>query len=399
MSKQRTVSVLGATGSVGQTTAELLAEAPDQFDVVALTGNGNAAGMIRQAKRLRPRFVAMADAAAAAAVADGLSGSGIRVGSGPEAIMEAASMPADWVMAAIVGAAGLAPTLAAVEHGATVALANKESLVCAGHLFTEATKAAGGRLLPVDSEHNAIFQVFDFDRPETVARIVLTASGGPFRTWSKDAMKAAGPKQALNHPNWDMGAKISIDSATMFNKGLELIEASHLFPVPATQIEVLVHPQSIIHSMVDYRDGSTLAQLGLPDMRTPVAVTLYWPGRVACAQERLNLAEIGQLTFEPPDEDRFPALRLARAALAAGGTASVVLNAANEVAVSAFLAEEIGFLDIAGVVETCLELEPVVPLADLSTVWAADKAARQTARKVIARKRTFAAAAMQSATS
>ena len=196
-----------------------------------------------------------------------------------------------------------------------------------------------------------------------------------------------------------MGAKISIDSATMFNKGLELIEASHLFPVPATQIEVLVHPQSIIHSMVDYRDGSTLAQLGLPDMRTPVAVTLYWPGRVACAQERLNLAEIGQLTFEPPDEDRFPALRLARAALAAGGTASVVLNAANEIAVSAFLAEEIGFLDIAGVVETCLELEPVVPLADLSTVWAADKAARQTARKVIARKRTFAAAAMQSATS
>ena len=388
MSDLRKVTVLGATGSVGQTTAELLAEAPERFEVIALTGNTNAAEMIAQARRLRPRFVAMADARAAATVTDALAGTGIEVGEGSEAIMAAAEMHADWVMAAIVGAAGLAPTLAAVNHGATVALANKESLVCAGHLFTEASKAAGGQLLPVDSEHNAIFQVFDFDRPETVDRIVITASGGPFRTWTKTQMQAASLKEALNHPNWDMGAKITIDSATMFNKGLELIEASHLFPVSADQIEVLVHPQSIIHSMVDYRDGSTLAQLGLPDMRTPVAVTLYWPDRAACAQERLNLAKIGQLTFEETDEDRFPALRLARAALQAGGTAPAVLNAANEVAVAAFLAGQIGFLDIASVVETCLDIEPVVPLSDLPTVWAADKAARMTAKKVIARQPT-----------
>ncbi len=386
MSDVRKVTVLGTTGSVGETTADLLAEAPELFDVVALTGNTNAAGMIAQARRLHPQFVAMADEAAAAAVADALSGSGIAVGAGDAAIMEAAKMSADWVMAAIVGAAGLVPTLAAVEHGATVALANKESLVCAGHLFTQTAKAAGGQLLPADSEHNAIFQVFDFERPETIARIILTASGGPFRTWSTAEMQAAGLKEALKHPNWDMGAKITIDSATMFNKGLELIEADHLFPVPANQIEVLVHPQSIIHSMVEYHDGSTLAQLGLPDMRTPISVALYWPNRAACAQERLNLAQIGQLTFEAPDERRFPALRLARAAMMAGGTAPVVLNAANEVAVEAFLAEEIGFLDIASIVETVLEIEPVVPLSDLPTVWAADNAARMTAKKVIARQ-------------
>lgn len=393
MSERRRVSVLGATGSVGQTTAALLAEAPDRFEVVALTGNGNAAGMIAQARLLRPAFVAMADPIAAAAVADGLAGLNIKVGAGPEAVMEAAGIPADWVMAAIVGAAGLAPTLAAVEHGATVALANKESLVCAGHLFTEAMKAAGSRLLPVDSEHNAIFQVFDLERPETVERIILTASGGPFRTWTKAAMAKASRADALNHPNWNMGAKITIDSATMFNKGLELIEASHLFPISVDQIGVLVHPQSIIHSMVEYRDGSTLAQLGLPDMRTPVAVTLYWPDRAACAQERLNLAAIGQLTFEAPDEDRFPALRLARAALRAGGTAPAVLNAANEVAVGAFLDGRIGFLDIAGIVETCLELEPVAPLTDLPAVWEADRAARRTAERTIARRRSYSAAA------
>ncbi|MDA0339424.1 MAG: 1-deoxy-D-xylulose-5-phosphate reductoisomerase, partial [Proteobacteria bacterium] len=354
--------------------------------VVALTGNSNAAEMIAQGRQLKPQFVAMADAAAAATVSEALTDTGIVVGSGAEAVMAAAEMPADWVMAAIVGAAGLAPTLAAVKHGTTVALANKESLVCAGHLFTEATKAVGGRLLPVDSEHNAIFQVFDFARPETIARIILTASGGPFRTWSQAEMQAACLKDALNHPNWDMGAKITIDSATMFNKGLELIEASHLFPVEANKIEVLVHPQSIIHSMVEYRDGSTLAQLGLPDMRTPIAVTLYWPNRAACAQGQLNLATIGQLTFETPDDHRFPALRLARAALEAGGTAPAILNAANEVAVNAFLAEEIGFLDIASVVESCLAIEPAVPLSDLQVVWAADKAARMTAKKVIARQ-------------
>jgi 1-deoxy-D-xylulose-5-phosphate reductoisomerase len=385
MTDVRTVSVLGATGSVGKTTCDLLAEHPERFRVASLTGNANAGAMIPLALELRPTFIAMADPIAAAVVRDALAGTSIEVGSGASAVMAAAEISADWIMAAIVGAAGLAPTLAAARQGATVALANKESLVCAGHLFTEVTKAAGGCLLPVDSEHNAIFQVFDFARPESVARIILTASGGPFRTWTREEMAKARPSQALRHPNWDMGAKITIDSATMFNKGLELIEASHLFPVSAEQIEVLVHPQSIIHSMVDYRDGSTLAQLGLPDMRTPVAVSLFWPERASNAPDRLDLAQIGELTFEAPDEGRFPALRLARAALEAGGTAPATLNAANEVAVTAYLANRIGFLDIAGVVEGCLELLAVEPLDDLDTVWAADKQARLAATKLVAR--------------
>ncbi len=383
MTDRRKVCVLGATGSVGRATCELLAEAPDRFEATALTGNGNATAMIELARLVQPKFVAMADPSAAATVCEALAATAIEVGTGKEAVMAAAEMPADWCMAAIVGAAGLAPTLAAVRQGATVALANKESLVCAGHLFTEATKASGGCLLPVDSEHNAIFQVFDFERPEGIERIILTASGGPFRTWTREEMARATRADALKHPNWDMGAKITIDSATMFNKGLELIEASHLFPVEPAQIEIIVHPQSIVHSMVDYRDGSMLAQMGLPDMRTPIAVTLYWPERGAFGPERLDLSKIGTLTFEPPDEQRFPALRLAREALSLGGTAPAMLNAANEVAVNAFLAEQIGFLDIAYIVEACLDGLPVVPLSDLEGVWSADKAARQHARNTI----------------
>ena len=385
MRGRRSVTVLGATGSVGETTCALLAEAPERFRVEALTGNRNAKAMIVLARRLQPAFVAMADAQAAADVREALAGLPIEVGSGDQAVLAAAERPVDWIMAAIVGAAGLAPTLAATAHGATVALANKESLVCAGHLLTAATKAAGGRLLPVDSEHNAIFQVFDSARPEGVDRIILTASGGPFRTASLETMRAATPAAALQHPNWDMGAKISIDSATMFNKGLELIEAGHLFAMPENKIEVVVHPQSIIHSLVGYKDGSVLAQLGLPDMRTPVAVTLYWPERANCAVEHLDLTRMGDLTFEAPDIERFPALRLAREAMRVGGTAPAILNAANEVAVQAFLSEQIGFLDIAGIVAICLERVPSAPLDNLATLWDVDRAAREIAMSVVSR--------------
>ncbi len=383
MKGQRSVSILGATGSVGETTCALLAEAPDCFRVEALTGNHNVSGMVRLARRLRPAFVAMADDQAAKSVRHALSDLPVHVAGGEGAVLEAAQRPADWIMAAIVGAAGLAPTLAAAAQGTTVALANKESLVCAGHLMTAAIKKGGGRLLPVDSEHNAIFQVFDQAQRDTIDRIILTASGGPFRTASLDAMRAATPAAALRHPNWDMGAKITIDSATMFNKGLELIEAGHLFDMCEDRIEVVVHPQSIVHSLVAYKDGSILAQMGLPDMRTPVAVTLYWPDRADCASDRLDLTRMGDLTFEAPDQERFPALALARAAMRSGGTAPAVLNAANEVAVQAFLAEEIGFLDIAAIVETCLERMPVEPLDELSTLWEVDRTVRKMARSVI----------------
>ena len=386
MTVPKKVSILGATGSVGQTTRHLVAEYREQFEVVALAGNQNAALMIETALDLRPTFVAMADAKAARQVMDGLAGTGIEVGYGSAAVLEAAQRPADWIMAAIVGAAGLAPTLTAVRQGVTVALANKESLVCAGVLFTEECKRSGGCLLPVDSEHNAIFQVFDFQSPESVERIILTASGGPFRSSTLDEMAKATVVDALKHPNWDMGSKITIDSATMFNKGLELIEASFLFPVKHSAIDIVVHPQSIIHSLVDYKDGSTLAQLGVPDMRTPVAVALFWPKRATSTPDRLNLASVGTLTFEKPDEERFPAIRLSREALAQGGTAPVILNAANEVAVSAFLASEIGFLDIAGVVEDCLSVEPIAALEDLDTVWSADNSARRAAEKLVARR-------------
>jgi len=293
-------------------------------------------------------------------------------------------------MAAIVGAAGLAPTLAAVERGATVALANKECLVSAGNLLMDRVQRHGATLLPVDSEHNAIFQVFDFDRPETVERIILTASGGPFRTASRESMARATPAQAVAHPNWTMGAKISVDSATMMNKGLELIEASHLFPVPQERIEILVHPQSVVHSLVAYRDGSVLAQLGTPDMRTPIAVTLAWPARIAVDGARLDLASIGNLTFEQPDTERFPALELAREALRRGGRAATVLNAANEVGVQAFLAGKIGFLDICRIVEETMALVPDGPMDDLAAVWEADCAGRARACGLVGRSKAVA---------
>ena len=312
-----------------------------------------------------------------------LAGTNIAVAAGEEAVTEAASLPADWVMSAIVGAAGLEPTLAAARRGATVAFASKECLVCAGDLMMREIKQNNATLLPVDSEHNAIFQVFDFDQPERVDRVILTASGGPFREFTLEAMAKVTPEQAVAHPNWNMGAKISVDSATMMNKGLELIEAYHLFPVKSEQIEILVHPQSVIHSMVAYVDGSVLAQLGVPDMRTPISYTLGWPKRMVAPAGRLDLVQLGKLTFESPDLKRFPALRLAREVLHEGGGAPTIFNAANEVAVRSFLDRKIGFLDILGSVERTLELVPKSAPASIAEVRALDLEARRTAGEVV----------------
>jgi len=352
---RRSVSLLGSTGSIGCNTLDLIGRNEEAYDVIALTARSNVALLVEQAKRFRPRMVAIADPAQYGPLKEALNGSNILVAAGPEGLIEAAEQDADWVMAGIVGSAGLWPTLAAVRRGATVALANKECLVCAGDLFTREVARTGATLLPVDSEHNAIFQVFDFDRPDFVDKIILTASGGPFRQMPLEQMAAVTPEQAVRHPNWAMGAKISVDSATLMNKGLEAIEAYHLFPIEKDQIDVLIHPQSVVHSLVSYNDGSVLAQLGAADMRTPIAYTLAWPERIETPVERLNLAEIGRLDFETPDLSRFPALRLAREALQTGGAAPTILNAANEVAVEGFLQHKVGFLDIPRIVETVLE--------------------------------------------
>ncbi|HXI86405.1 MAG TPA: 1-deoxy-D-xylulose-5-phosphate reductoisomerase [Parvularculaceae bacterium] len=388
----RRITILGSTGSVGVNTLDLLefaAEAGDaNIEIEALTANCNVARLAEQAKKFRPRFAAIGDESLRDDLEAALAGTGVEVGAGPAAVEEAAMRDADWVMAAIVGAAGLKPTLKAAERGAAIALANKECLVCAGDVVTAAIKKAGGQLLPVDSEHNAIFQVFDFERPHRVSRLILTASGGPFRQWSKAEMASATPAQAVAHPNWSMGAKISVDSATLMNKGLELIEASHIFPIPQEQIEIVVHPQSVIHSMVEYVDGSVLAQLGSPDMRTPIAATLAWPDRMASPSARLDFAKVAMLTFEAPDADRFPALRLARESAARGGVFPAMLNAANEVAVAAFLSGNLKFLDIAGVTEQVLEqagrLNGPARLTTLEEAVAADQEARRFAARAVA---------------
>ena len=375
----RSVTVLGSTGSVGCNTLDLIERNPEAFAVEALTANGSVERLAEQAKRVGAKLAVVADASRHRDLKEALAGSGVETAAGAEAVIEAASRPADWVMAAIVGAAGLKPTLAAVRRGAIVALANKETLVCAGSLMTAEVARHGATLLPVDSEHNAIFQVLDFERLDAVDRIVLTASGGPFRALSRAAMAEVTPAQAVAHPNWDMGAKISVDSATMMNKGLELIEAHHLFGLPEERIEILVHPQSVVHSMVAYSDGSVLAQMGQPDMRTPIAYTLAWPGRMTAPVASLDLVEIGQLSFEAPDSTRFPALRLARQALQAGGSAPTVLNAANEIAVAGFLDGRLGFLGIAEVVERTLEKTAVSALDRLDDVWQIDGEARRVA--------------------
>ena len=383
---RRGVTILGSTGSIGCNTVELVEARPDLYRVEALTANSRVDILAEQARRLKPRLVVVDDESAYGALKDALAGTGIAVAAGAGAVVEAAQLPADWVMASIVGAAGLAPTLAAVRRGAVIGLANKECLVCAGALMTAEVVACGATLLPVDSEHSAIFQVLDATQPEAVEKIVLTASGGPFRRRSLAEMETMTPEQAVAHPNWSMGAKISVDSATMMNKGLELIEAHHLFAMPEERIDIVVHPQSVIHSMVSYVDGSVLAQLGSPDMRTPIAYALGWPKRIPAPAPRLDLAEIGQLTFEAPDPERFPALRLARHALQSGGSAPTVLNAANEVAVQAFLSRRIGFLDIARVVEQTLEAVDPVPPSSIDDVLAQDQRARVCARTLVERR-------------
>lgn len=355
----RRVTILGSTGSVGSSTLDLMEQAQAagsaRFEVEALTGGANIARLAEQARRWRPRIAVTADPARLAELRDALAGTGVEAAAGPDAIVEAAVRPADWIMASIVGAAGLRSAWAAAGTGATLALANKESLVCCGPALIQRVRQAGGRLIPVDSEHSAIFQVFPADAPERVSKLVLTASGGPFRTLPRAAMTRITPEQAVAHPNWSMGAKISVDSATMANKGLELIEAAYLFDMPEDRVDVVVHPESIIHSLVEYVDGSTLAQMGPPDMRTPIACALSWPDRIVWPAPRLDLAALGRLTFEAPDHERFPALRLAREALAAGESAPIVFNAANEMAALAFLDRRLGFLNIAAVVADTLE--------------------------------------------
>ena len=353
------MTILGSTGSIGVSTLDLLGHARAggaDIDVVCLTAGRNVARLAEQSLQWRPHMAVIEDESLLPELRERLAGSGVAASAGRAAVADAADMDASWVMSSIVGAAGLAPTLTAARRGAVIGLANKESLVCAGPTLLETARRAGGVVVPVDSEHSAIFQSMQENWKISVARLILTASGGPFRTWDRQSMSAATPEQAVAHPNWSMGAKISIDSATMMNKALEMIEAAYLFNMPPEQIDVLVHPQSIIHSMVEYADGSTLAQLGPPDMRAPIAFALAWPDRIAWPAPKLDLAAIGSLTFEAPDLERFPAIALARTALRIGGGAPAAMNAANEVAVAAFLGRRIGFLDITATVERVVEI-------------------------------------------
>jgi len=383
----RRITILGSTGSIGCSTIDLIKREPEAYKVEALTANRNVDALAEQARLLDAQFVAIGDPDRYEDLKLALSGSNAEVAAGPEAIVEAAARGADWVMAGIVGAAGLKPTLEAVRQGAVVALANKECLVCGGDLMLDEISRSGATLLPVDSEHNAIFQVFDFDRRDSIEKIILTASGGPFRTTSIEDMAKVTPAKAVAHPNWDMGAKISVDSATMMNKGLELIEAYYLFGLPEDKIDILVHPQSIIHSMVAYVDGSVLAQLGSPDMRTPISYALAWPQRMVAPSARLDLGKIATLTFEPPDSERFPALRLAREALKAGGAAPNILNASNEVAVAGFLDNNLGFLDIPRIVTETLEKMPVSAIRSVDDALSVDNEARHIARDIMTETR------------
>ncbi len=380
------LTILGATGSIGESTLDLVRRHPAKFDVEAVTAANNVAKLAAIAREVGARCAVVSNPDRYHELAEALAGTGIEAAAGAPAVVEAASRPVDCVMAAIVGSAGLEPSLAALRSGATLALANKETLVCAGELVMAERARLGATILPVDSEHNAIYQVLDRERPETVSRLVLTASGGPLRTWSRDALDHVTPEQAVAHPNWSMGAKISVDSATMMNKGLELIEAHHLFGLPESRIDILVHPQSIIHSMVTYCDGSVLAELGFPDMRTPIAYALAWPTRMTAPVQPLDLGEVGQLTFEPPDAVRFPALRLAREALQTGGTAPTILNAANEIAVAAFLEGRIGYPEISATVAASLEGATTKPVTTLSDITAVDEEARAVARAEVARR-------------
>jgi 1-deoxy-D-xylulose-5-phosphate reductoisomerase len=385
----RSITILGATGSIGGSTLDVLTQmdAANEFEVAALTGAGNVARLAEQAVHHRAKLAVTADEARYQDLKDALAGTGIAVAAGKSGLIEAADMPSSMVMAAIVGTAGLAPTLTATRRGADIALANKECLVSAGELFVSAVKAGGGRLLPVDSEHSAIFQSLDPERRHAVERVILTASGGPFRTWNREQMAGVSAEVARAHPNWSMGLKISIGSASMFNKALEVIEAKHLFDLEPHEIEVIVHPQSIIHSMVGYRDGSIIAQLGAPDMRTAIGYALAFPDRPALNVARLDFARLARLDFEAPDEVRFPALRLARLALSRGGVQALTMNAAEETAFHAFCDGRIGFLDMADIAESAMEAMLDWPAANtIEDIFAADAEARGRAAEFIARK-------------
>jgi 1-deoxy-D-xylulose-5-phosphate reductoisomerase len=379
----KTISILGSTGSVGTQTLDLILAEPGRYRVRALVGGRNAALLAEQAKRSGAEIAVIHETAHLGALRTALAGTSIAAAAGPEAVRDAAAIPADWTMAAIVGMAGLHPTLAAIRRGGAVAFANKEVLVSAGSIMMDAVAAAGTRLLPVDSEHNAIFQCLEAHNRGAVERIILTASGGPFRQTSREAMVAITPEAALRHPVWSMGAKISIDSATMMNKGLEVIEAARLFGLASEAVEVLIHPQSVVHGIVCYSDGSMLAQMGSPDMHIPIAHALGWPERLTTDAKRLDLTALAHLEFTPPDPVRFPALRLAREVLAAGGAAPAIMSAANEVAVAAFLARRIGFLDIVGMVEAVLDRLGAPAAADLDAIIGFDEAARQAADAMI----------------
>ncbi len=381
----RRVAILGSTGSVGTQTVDLVSRAPERYKVVALTARRNVKRLAEQARALKPEFVVVADETKYAELKEAVSGLKLEVAAGEKAVIEAAERDSDWVMAAIVGAAGLPSTFAAARRGAKVAFANKETLVCAGPLMMETVARCGCTLLPVDSEHNAIYQVFDARQRGHIRRLIITASGGPFRAKTREEMACVTPEQAGKHPVWNMGAKISIDSATLMNKALEVIEAAFLFQMPSEKIDVLVHPQSVIHSMVEYEDGSVLAQLGTPDMRIPIGYCLAWPERMETPAPRLDFVKQAQLTFLPPDPEKFPALRLGREAMKLGGTAPALLNAANEVAVQAFLDERIGFLDIEKIIEATLQNGPVTALTDLDVLRQADEAARRFASEKAAK--------------
>jgi 1-deoxy-D-xylulose-5-phosphate reductoisomerase len=388
-SQPQRISILGATGSIGTSTLDLIAHHGTKFSVDALTANSNAQLLAHQARKFKAKFAVVADENAYSELCEALSGSGIETAAGKSGLIEAAERPVECVIAAIVGTSGLDSTLAAIKKGQRVGLANKECLVCAGDLFMHEVVKSQATLLPVDSEHSAIFQLFDFDRPERVDKIILTASGGPFLNVPLEVMENATPEMALKHPNWQMGRKISIDSATMMNKGLELIEAYHLFPVSIDQLDVLIHPNSVIHSLVQYCDGSVLAHLGTPDMCIPIAYALTWPDRIECPVKPLNLAQIGTLSFEELCNDRFPALALCRQALQTGGSGPTILNAANEIAVEKFLDHHIGFGDIARLIREVMEQADrdnmMKKASDLHEIAAVDSYARQRALAAVAK--------------
>lgn len=385
---KKTISIFGATGSIGQSTAKVIGQDPEAYDVNVVTAHRDAEGLAQCARMLNSKQAVIADEGAYASLKEALSGTDVKISAGRQALLEAAEQKADWCMHAIVGMAGLEPLLQSIRLGGTVAIANKEPLVAAGAMVMEQAAASGATLLPVDSEHNAIFQVFEKANKGAISRLILTGSGGPFRTWEKESIKAATPEQALAHPNWSMGKKITIDSATLMNKGLEVIEAHHFFGIPSEAIEVIIHPQSTVHSMVEYVDGSILAQLGAPDMCTPIAHTLAYPRRMQTPGQTLDFSFFPTLSFEAVDHERFPALSLSYAALKQGQAACIALNAANEEAVYAFLEGGIGFYDITDVVRVVLDSAPAMPLNSLNDILEYDKIMREDAKRAIVKRQT-----------